>query len=105
MADKKQTAVVTGASSGIGRETAIGLAGKGFQVIAAARRMDRLKELAIQIKGITPRQVDLSQPEETEYFCRYLTLPTTCFCPHKQCRVYHTGRVRGCIHGGHQAPI
>ena len=73
MADKKQTAVVTGASSGIGRETAIRLAGKGFQVIAAARRMDRLKELAIQIKGITPRQVDLSQPEETENFCRYLT--------------------------------
>ena len=72
MTEKKQTAVVTGASSGIGRETAIRLAGKGFQVIAAARRMDRLKELAIQ-KGITPRHVDLSQPEETENFCRYLT--------------------------------
>ena len=73
MADKKQTALVTGASSGIGKETAIRLAGKGFQVVVAARRLDRLNELADQFEGITPKKVDFSQPEETEDFCRFLT--------------------------------
>lgn len=73
MTDKKQTALVTGASSGIGRETAIRLTGKGFQVIAAARRLDRLNELAAQYKDITAKQVDLSNSEETEIFCRFLT--------------------------------
>lgn len=73
MGEQKQTALVTGASSGMGRETAIRLAEKGFQVIAAARRMDRLNELADQFQGITPKQVDLSQPEDTEAFCRYIS--------------------------------
>ena len=73
MEEQKQTALVTGASSGIGREAAIRLAAKGFEVIAAARRMDRLNELADQVKGITPRQVDLSQPADTETFCSFLS--------------------------------
>ena len=73
MSEQKKTAVVTGASSGIGRETALKLAEKGFAVIAAARRKERLAELADQVEGITPLQVDLSQPEDTEKFCSYLS--------------------------------
>lgn len=69
MGEKKETALVTGASSGIGRETALRLVEKGFHVIAAARRMDRLTELADQFGGITPKQVDLSDPGATERFC------------------------------------
>ncbi len=77
MSAKRETALVTGASSGIGRETALKLAEKGYVVIAAARRKERLVELAGQAQGITPVQVDLSQPEETEKFCDYLAhLPT-----------------------------
>jgi short-subunit dehydrogenase len=68
-----QTALVTGASSGIGRETAAMLAAKGFQVIAAARRMDRLSDLAARVDGITPMAVDLSDSADTEKFCRHVS--------------------------------
>lgn len=44
-------AVVTGASSGIGAATARRLAAEGFEVICAARRADRIKELADEIGG------------------------------------------------------
>jgi len=73
MGEQEQTALVTGASSGMGRETAIKLAEKGFQVIAAARRIGRLNELAEQFQNITPMQVDLSQSEDTEVFCNYIS--------------------------------
>jgi len=73
MGERKGLALVTGASSGMGRETAKRLALKGFDVIVAARRMDRLEELAFQHKNITPKGVDLSNPQEVTAFCEYLT--------------------------------
>jgi short-subunit dehydrogenase len=71
--EKKKTALVTGASSGIGRETARRLAQKGFHVIAAARRIERLNELAGEVGGITPKAVDLSTPGDVEDFCEYIS--------------------------------
>jgi NADP-dependent 3-hydroxy acid dehydrogenase YdfG len=47
----RRTAVVTGASSGIGAATARALAHEGFAVICAARRSDRVEELAREIDG------------------------------------------------------
>ncbi len=46
-----RTAVITGASSGIGAATAERLAAEGFSVVVGARRVDRLTALAERIGG------------------------------------------------------
>jgi NADP-dependent 3-hydroxy acid dehydrogenase YdfG len=65
-----RTAVITGASSGIGAATAHRLASKGFKVVLGARRTDRLQELIADI-GPTARgmHLDVTDTASVEQFC------------------------------------
>jgi NADP-dependent 3-hydroxy acid dehydrogenase YdfG len=58
-----RTAVVTGASSGIGAATARHLSAAGFTVLCAARREDRVAALAKEIGGSAVR-CDVTDPDD-----------------------------------------
>ena len=60
----KKIALVTGASSGIGRDMARELAQKGYNLILVARDKQRLEELKNEFKvEVTIFEIDLSNPE------------------------------------------
>jgi NADP-dependent 3-hydroxy acid dehydrogenase YdfG len=62
----KRTAVVTGASSGIGEATARRLAAEGYDVVAGARRRERLDKLAAEVPGIRPVTLDVTSQDSVE---------------------------------------
>ena len=63
-----KTAIVTGASAGIGRATVRALVESGARVIASARRMDRLRELAAELgmDRVSTVKADASRPAEID---------------------------------------
>ncbi|MEM8496801.1 MAG: SDR family NAD(P)-dependent oxidoreductase [Pseudomonadota bacterium] len=73
MSDHKR-AVVTGASSGIGREFAIQLAARGYDVICIARREQKLQALIAELSGDHHeyRVIDLSDLDALEYLSKEL---------------------------------
>lgn len=70
----KKYVVITGASSGIGYETAKAFAARGKNVVIAARRRERLEKLRDEIIAgcpgvdVTIREVDLSDSADTVRF-------------------------------------
>jgi NAD(P)-dependent dehydrogenase (short-subunit alcohol dehydrogenase family) len=55
-----RAALVTGASSGLGAGFARTLAGAGATVYAAARRVERLEQLAVDVPGVVPVVCDVT---------------------------------------------
>src|SRR5207302_8877862 len=73
------SAVITGASAGIGRELARQLAARAKLLVLVARRRDRLEELRAELTGKNPalrveiREADLSNLEQTMQLADSLT--------------------------------
>jgi NADP-dependent 3-hydroxy acid dehydrogenase YdfG len=73
----QRIAVVTGASSGIGAATAERLAGEGYHVVLAARRIDRLDEVAARISqtggSAQVNQLDVADRQQVDALAAALT--------------------------------
>ena len=73
------TALITGASAGIGREIALQLAPLAGTLILVARRTDRLEALRTELLEINPdlrvelHTIDLSVPQQVDVLCHTLT--------------------------------
>src|SRR5512138_2908491 len=73
---QNHVAIVTGASSGIGRAIAIQLAKQGAKVALAARRADRLEEAAALCRGAGGEALVLPTDVSDEAQCRALVEKT-----------------------------
>ena len=69
---REKTVVITGASSGIGRSTALEMARRGAHVVLGARRIEELEAVAAECRALGVRAVavatDVTRPED----CRNL---------------------------------
>jgi 3-hydroxy acid dehydrogenase / malonic semialdehyde reductase len=67
-----RTAIVTGASSGIGLSTARALAAEGARVALGARRTERLEEIAAELgDGHVVHPLDVTDPESSRSFVAF----------------------------------
>lgn len=71
-----KTVIVTGANTGIGRETALNLAGRGARVILACRNLSKGEKAAVEIqsrtgnKKVVVKELDLASLKSVRKFAR-----------------------------------
>ncbi|WP_026693946.1 oxidoreductase [Peribacillus kribbensis] len=76
--NRKKTAIITGANSGIGFEAAKILADKGYKVVLAVRNMEKGRNAASEIQRLIPaaeldvRKLDLADLESVHQFADHL---------------------------------
>lgn len=67
---KGRVAVITGASSGLGKQMAKGFANQGADLVIMARRLERLEELKTELEQLgvrcLPIKCDVTHPEEVK---------------------------------------
>ncbi len=68
----RRTALVTGASSGIGRATALMLLQRGYDVVGTSRAPDQIAPAA-RVEGVRYRALDLQDPQVIEGFVQALS--------------------------------
>ncbi len=68
----QRTLLITGASSGIGASLVRRLAGTYDEIVAAARRVDRMRAEYADLPSVTPVRLDVSDPDELTAFARGL---------------------------------
>ena len=82
----RKTAVITGASSGIGEATALRLARDGFDVVLGARRLEQL-EVVAKACGGTALELDVTDASSVERFAAAI--------PEAEVLVNNAGRASG----------
>ena len=70
-----KTAIITGATAGIGKSTAFELAKLGYNLILTGRRKDRLEKLKAELESkfgvtISVHSFDIRQKSDVDNFCR-----------------------------------
>ena len=76
-----KTAFITGASSGIGRATAVALAGAGFELVVTGRRRERLEELAAQLAPVPVHVLVFDVRDRAAVAAAVATLPVRLQAP------------------------
>ncbi len=71
MSETSRVALVTGASSGIGEATVRSLAAAGFEVVAAARRVERCEKVATEVGG-RAMHLDVADPDSVRQLAEAL---------------------------------
>ena len=76
-----KTAFITGSSSGIGRATAVALAGAGFELVVTGRRRERLEELAAQLAPVPVHVLVFDVRDRAAVTAAVATLPVRLQAP------------------------